>query len=324
MLAIKTGTQTFSTTPQNGFENTSGKETISAADKEKFFNNENLGDVLNKVADPNYVEPSKMRKVGNNDLDKDSFLKLLLAQLKNQDPTSPMQSHEMAAQLAQFSSLESLNNIDRSVKDLNNTKNPNLDFDALKLIGKAVESDSSKLLRNDFEDTHEIQFSLISDAKNVDVKIKDAAGNLIKEVSLTGLKKGSNEFKWNGLLEDGSKARPGDYKVEFTAQSSSGQQLAVDTKSKGIITGVNFTSSGAMLMLGKQSIRMSDIKSIVDPKVGLQSKEGVNQIKDSDIKSKKIDNKEVLAQSGGGLSDVAMSREMVSRVKKEGVATDAY
>ena len=323
MLAIKTGTQTFSNTPQNGFQDKSKVETISAADQEKYFGDQDLGQILNKVADPNYVDPSKIRKVGSNELGKESFMKLLLAQLKNQDPTSPMESHDMAAQLAQSSSLESLKNIDSSIQDLSKSQNPNLDFDALKLIGKSVESDSSKVFRNSFEDTHDIEFGLMADAEKVNVKIKDAAGNIVKDLDLGITKKGQNKFAWNGQLEDGSKAKPGDYRVEFSAVQNNGQKLAVGTKRKGTISGVNFTSSGAMLMIGKQSIRMSDVKTILDPNVAEASNKNVNQINKNNIKNNKLTEEQKIGASSGGLSDIAMSKEMINKVKKEGVATDA-
>src|SRR5688500_17684299 len=115
MMNVKTGTKTWSTAEQTSSMKGDGKNTLSAQDRQKILGEEDLGTHLNKIADPNWVDPAKMRKVGNSELDKDAFLKLFLAQLKNQDPTNPMESHELAAQLAQFSSLEKLNNIDTGI-----------------------------------------------------------------------------------------------------------------------------------------------------------------------------------------------------------------
>src|SRR5689334_11359839 len=111
MIGVKTGTQTWSNSPQRTDWKSDGAQNISAIDKANHMPEDSVGDMLNKVADPNYVDQSKkMRTVGNNQLGKDAFMSLLLTQMKNQDPTNPLKSHEMAAQLAQFTSLEKLNN----------------------------------------------------------------------------------------------------------------------------------------------------------------------------------------------------------------------
>src|SRR3712207_3372809 len=99
VMNVKRGSQTFSKAEQASSLKNDNARTVSATDHQEAFGDQNVGDVLNKIADPNWVDPTKKpRAVGNNQLDKDAFLKLMLAQMKHQDPTNPMQSHEMAAQ----------------------------------------------------------------------------------------------------------------------------------------------------------------------------------------------------------------------------------
>src|SRR5690606_22005598 len=109
MISIKGGTQTWSNAEQQSSLRGDGTQNMSAADREKILGDKDLGEYLNKIADPNWIDPKKARQVGGTELDKDAFLKLFLAQLKNQDPMNTMDSHELAAQLAQFTSLEKLN-----------------------------------------------------------------------------------------------------------------------------------------------------------------------------------------------------------------------
>jgi len=101
---------------------------LSPAEKKKALNGKNLGQMLNNVADPNN-ERNARRDVGpQKKMGKEAFMTLLLTQLKNQDPTNPLESHDMAAQLAQFSSLEKLDGIDQGIKGLNKNDNKGTNF----------------------------------------------------------------------------------------------------------------------------------------------------------------------------------------------------
>jgi flagellar basal-body rod modification protein FlgD len=180
-MDVKTGTQTWSNAVQKADFKSDGTSNISATDKAKFFQEDSIGDTLNKVADANYVDDSKkMRTVGNNQLNKDAFMSLLLTQMKNQDPTNPLKSHEMAAQLAQFTQLEKLTNIDQSINSLRTDQKPSMNYQALNLIGKAVNTDNSKVTRTDATQNHEIRFNLGASAQQVEVKIKDANGTELR------------------------------------------------------------------------------------------------------------------------------------------------
>ena len=245
---------------------------MGAGDFEKAFGEgKNLGEVLNKVADPNWIDPAKTRKVGNNELDKDAFLQLLLAQMKNQDPTNPLKSHEMSAQLAQFSSLEKLQNIEDAIKDNGSGGAQQVaggasQFEALNFIGKAVKGDSSKIMRMEEDEQHDLRFNLMGNASNATVTIKNAAGDNVRTLELTNLKKGGNKVAWNGLNDEGSTMGKGDYSIAVEARNSSGQKVGVQTKFAGVISGVNFSSHGPVLMIGQQKVLLKNIREIVDPR----------------------------------------------------------
>jgi flagellar basal-body rod modification protein FlgD len=263
MISVKGGTQTWSNAKQESSLKGDGSQSISSADQEKYFQGESLGDTLNKVADPNYIDESKkMRTTGNNQLGKDAFMTLLLTQMKNQDPTNPLKSHEMAAQLAQFTQLEKLNNINDGITGLRKDAEPDHNFQALAFIGKTITTDNSKISRVDTEATHHVRFSIGADAQAAKMVVKDAAGNAVRTVEFKNLKTGKQDLEWNGQLDDGSKAPAGEYTVSIAATGSNGRGLAVDMKIEGVISGVNFTPKGPQLMVGKQLVNMSDVKSI--------------------------------------------------------------
>ena len=76
------------------------------------------------------------------------------------------------------------------------------------------------------------------------------------------MKKGSNSIEWNGLQEDGTPARSGEYKFTIEATSSTGQKVYAKTNFEGRITGMNFGADGPILMVGKKQVRMSEVKKI--------------------------------------------------------------
>lgn len=266
VMSVKRSTHAFSNPKSDSaapITKSEGTNSVGAEDFKKAFGEQNVGEIANKLADPNWIDPSKKtRAVGNDKLDKDAFMKLMLAQMKNQDPTKPMESHEMAAQLAQFTSLEQLNNMNSTLEAMKNAQAPTTNFQALAFIGKKVSSDSSKLTRTAGDTKHAFNFDLMGDAQKADVTVKDAAGNVVRKISFANLKKGANTIEWNGLQEDGLPARPGEYKFVVEAKSANGGKVYAKTSFEGRITGLNYTPEGPVLMVGGQTIKLSDVKKI--------------------------------------------------------------
>lgn len=332
MMGVKGGTQTWSNSVQRADLPSDGKQSISSADREKYFQDENVGETLNKLTDPNYVDESKKLKGhGNNQLDKDSFMTLLLTQMKNQDPTNPLKSHEMAAQLAQFTQLEKLNNINEGITGMRKDAQPNQNFQALSFIGKTVNTDNSKITRMDADEQHEIRFSLPADAQKFTLQVKDAEGNVVRTIESKGLKAGKNQLSWNGMKEDGTQAAPGEYTATMEAVGSNGRKLFVETKTEGVITGVNFTARGPQLMVGKQVLNMADIKSISDPNVMPPPAPEMSTPKEPNSKMMPIGPKKAEVKpeakpnaakhanlKQGNLNDAAMAQGLINKLNKEG------
>ncbi|MCB0390660.1 MAG: flagellar biosynthesis protein FlgD [Bdellovibrionales bacterium] len=316
MISIKSGTQTWSKAEQTSALKPDPVQTMSVNDKQGVLGEkENIGEVLNKIADPNWVDPVKTRRVGNSELGKDAFLKLLLAQMKNQDPTSPMQSHEMAAQLAQFTSLEKLQSIDDSMKSLNtnNNQGEGSKFETLNLIGKAVTGDSAAVIRNDATEEHDINFSLLKDATKVKLTIKDAQGTPVRELDVNNLKAGSNKVTWNGINNEGAPMGKGEYRIEIEAFDFSGRKVGAETKFSGVITGVNFSAEGPVLMMGKQKIKLKDVRSITTADQVHQA--SYNQV-NNEVKQTTNDVAKS-ASTQAVLDNVAMSRGIINKLGKQ-------
>lgn len=263
VMNVKRSTQSFSKAEQSSGLRNDTTRVASASEQTQAFGDQTVGDVLNKVADPNWIDPSKkMRTAGNPQLDKDAFLKLMLTQMKYQDPTNPMQSHEMAAQLAQFTSLEQLNNIHTTLEGMSKAQAPQTNYQALALIGKRVSGDSSKLIRAAGDTKHGINFEMLGDAAKVRVTVKDSGGNVVRKMEFAALKKGQNTIEWNGVNDEGAAARPGEYKISVEGVSNTGGKVFAKTSFEGRITGLNYTNEGPVLLVGNQSLKLADVKKI--------------------------------------------------------------
>lgn len=335
-MGVKLGTKAFGTNPEKVTGTANLPSNISATDRDK-LGGENVGEVLNKIADANWVDPSKkMRTAGNDKLDKDAFFKLMLAQMKNQDPTNPLKPHEMSAQLANFSSLEQMQNMNTTLTEMKNGQKPSEQFQALNLLGKAVSGDSARVVRLKGDKFHDFGFNLPKGA-DVTVQVRNEAGETVRSYDLKNLKEGSNKISWNGLDERGIAANAGEYAFVVEAKDPNGQKLHVKTDFDGVITGVNYTPEGPVLLIGNQTVRLSEVKKIVDPSLMKNdqiSKSGSGQ--DLKVPGDAGHTQTIRAQgsstSAGAadepapagealksnlLGDVGLSREMMTKLSKE-------
>lgn len=317
MIAIKSGTQVYSKNPSEmKADNTN---TVSATDREKALGGkEDMGELLNKIADPNWVDPKKTRHVGNSDLDKDSFMKLFLAQLKNQDPTNTMDPHQMAAELAQFTQLEKLNSINDNIGALAKSTGSQGQYEVLSLVGKTIQGDSSKVIRSDEKDAHDVTFKLGADAETAEFSVRNANGQEIRKLEARGLKAGPNKIVWDGNLENGQPASVGEYNIVISAKSAAGQKLGAETKFEGTVSGIQFTAQGPVLKVGNTTVRMSDVKGITDPALAAQQNAALKANATRSLKAadpNALDPK--VAGMGGNLESVGMQQGMIDKIDKE-------
>ena len=244
-MATKMNTKTWSDKPN---VEAAPKLTNLTEDQKKKMGGEDLGAILNKASDPNWVDPT--RKVdghGNSNLDKDAFFKLMLSQLKNQDPMNPLKNHEMAAQLAQFSSLEQMSNMNTTLTKIEGKNTEPQNFQALNLIGKTVAGDSSKVARTQFDKAHDFNFNAPQELNEATVKVMNEKGEAVREFKLHNLKEGANKINWNGMNDAGEKQPPGDYQFKIEAKNKLGDKVNVKTDFEGRISGLSFAADGPVL-----------------------------------------------------------------------------
>ena len=146
--------------------------------------------------------PSTQDTQGNPEMGKDAFLKLMMTQMANQDPTAPQDSQQMATQLAQFSTLEAMQQTNAKLGALLMAQAAGNQTAMANLIGKDIKINSSEL-DHQSGDAENMSILLEGPAKEVTVTIKDASGNAVRTLHLGTQGKGSFDVEWDGLDENG-------------------------------------------------------------------------------------------------------------------------
>jgi flagellar basal-body rod modification protein FlgD len=191
-------------------------------------------------------------------LDKDSFLRLLTTQLQNQDPLNPTDSTEFTAQLAQFSSLEQMTNVNATLNTLllyqasiNNAQAVGFIGKDIVANGKSIEMKGGQPVSCDYE--------ISAAAKRVVVTIYDATGNFVRDYEKTALAAGKQSLSWDGKNRDGNPVVDGVYTFEVQAVDQKGAKLDATTFSKGTVTGVTFEGGVTYLVAGKNKTAIGDV-----------------------------------------------------------------
>jgi flagellar basal-body rod modification protein FlgD len=208
------------------------------------------------------ADPVKSDAHGSSKLGKDEFLKLMMAQLAQQDPTAPSDSNAFVAQLAQFSGLEQMQNVNSSLESLLVGQASQNNTGALNLVGKDVLYKTDKITLEDGQKSATTSAKLGAEASDVTATITDDQGRVVRTLKLGGAKAGDLEIEWDGREESGNTAKPGKYTVSITAKDSKGNLVDVEQRGHGRVTGVSFEKGYPEAILGDQHLKMSDIVEI--------------------------------------------------------------
>lgn len=196
-----------------------------------------------------------------NELGKDDFMKLMSAQLKYQDPISPMKNEQMAAQLAQFSALEQMVNLNTNVEKLAAGQKPSEHMIAASLIGKRVSSDSNNLsLEKDGQP--EITFNVPTDVQSLNVAVVSAKGEVVREFDLGEMKGGQQSVRWDGKNSKAQQQPIGEYTYKLSALDKDGKPVQFNSDSSGIVTGVTFEGGRSMLLVDGKKIPIDKVGKI--------------------------------------------------------------
>ncbi len=190
----------------------------------------------------------------------DYFLKLLVAQMNNQDPLNPMDSAQMTSQLAQLNTVQGIQKLSTQLDSLLGDVNTSQSLQASSLVGHNVLVPGSTL---DLANGQAVAgFNLSADADDVQVAIKDSTGKVIHTADLGSQSSGIENFVWDGSTDSGSPAAAGAYTFAVTA-TSGGKAVTADTLSIGDVSSVTPGSNGGSVFVnGIGTVSMTQVKQI--------------------------------------------------------------
>jgi len=198
-------------------------------------------------------------KKPSSSIDKNGFLQLLVAQLKNQDPTQSQDPNAMVQQMTSFSTLEQAQNTNTLLGQMETQNGGLFQAQSASLIGRKVLVTGSTLNLKDGGATVGID---LPSAANVALAIQDATGKTVAVLNQGAMSSGNHVIAWDGKDNNGNKLPDGTYTVSVGAVGSDGTAVNASTSSYMTVTAVNFASGAVTVTAGGKQFSLSDITEI--------------------------------------------------------------
>lgn len=190
----------------------------------------------------------------------DRFLKLLVTQMKNQNPLNPLDNAEITSQLAQISTVTGIDKLNKTLEKLLSGVEDSRVVEATKLIGhKALVPGNTMSLENNAALGG---FELLQPVDKLNVSILDNSGIAVRTLELGAQSSGINTFIWDGMTNSGTSAVNGNYTFAISAKQGD-EEITVNPLALGLVNSVSPGEHDAVLDMGKLGLfNMADIKQI--------------------------------------------------------------
>jgi len=189
------------------------------------------------------------------DESQDRFLKLLVTQMRNQDPMNPMDNAQVTTQLAQISTVGGIDKLNNSLSAMSSAMSATQNAS---LIGRNVVV-SSDLVRLGGSGPVTVGVELAGAADKVGVAIQDASGRTVRSLSFGALPQGTSTFEWDGRNDAGERVAAGDYSLRLNATNASRAVVA-----SGLVAGYvdSVTMQGGSSLLNLRGLGAADVSQV--------------------------------------------------------------
>ncbi len=219
-----------------------------------------VSDMINTI--PTTTNKSSIVTNPKSILGKDDFMKLLLTELKYQDPTNPMDTEKILAQTSQLATLESTDNTNKTLEKLSSQLEASSNLGMVSAIGKmgSLGTDSISLLKGS-KPNFDLYFK--NDIQSGKVYIKDMKGNIVKTFLLKPQKAGVLSFSWDGTNNSGQRVSAGSYSISANYIDDKNDNLTTQYGTYPI-SSVKFNNGKALLKLGNNYYSLNQVKEIYE------------------------------------------------------------
>ena len=170
-------------------------------------------DAINALASQNVASGAAKSR---DRLDQKSFLQLMIAQFKNQDPTKPQDPAQFLGQLAQFSTVSGIQDMQGSIGSLSESLRSQNVLSGAILVGHSILAPSTSVARGGTENVSGA-VDVPAGTTTVQISVKDAAGQLVRRFDVPAYE-GLSEFTWDGVTDRGEAAAAGNYVLSADAR----------------------------------------------------------------------------------------------------------
>ena len=204
---------------------------------------------------------------GSDAVNRQDFLKLLIAQLQHQDPLNPAENQEFVAELATFSSLEQQQLQTQLLQKLIDASQSNNTSQALSLIGRNVVVDEQRF---NFTPGNPVQFIFQAlQAGNAVIDISTDSGRLVYSDTFNIPSAGQGTFEFDGQLPNGQILSSGTYNISIhSVLDNQGEQIDYPTALQGRVEGVSFAAGEPKLTVNGQAVSLGSVQSIQEGSTG--------------------------------------------------------
>ncbi len=191
----------------------------------------------------------------------DRFLKLLVAQMRNQDPLNPLDNAQVTTQMAQISTVTGVDKLNASVSKLSQSMLSAQSLQSAAVIGRQVLVAGSTMALGATGASGALELNQAAD--RVQVAVATPAGVVVRIIELGAQPAGIVNFQWDGMTDMSGRAPQGNYNFQVVA-ASGGQSIAATSLASGLVKGVSFNGGNLLLNLeGGSELPISDIRRIL-------------------------------------------------------------